>query len=942
MRIITLLFFVFLIASCKKSDTSKDLKPEIEAKTSIAKKENFFENERKKAGVNSIKDIHSFIVTTLKNQELEWDYLAKFCEGLVISTQWEKISRATQAKTYVIYGKSLISLREWSRSAYFLEKVLTEYQKELKMDPQSYMLANLDLAYCYESLHKDDISNEYNFKALKIAEKYQDQVNAGDYLTIYNNLIANYSNLNNMPEVMQKYKIAKERFFDSVKFPNEADEDYKEILMKKIEIKALLSKNDTENAYKKLKEFKDWKPKFGVVDKNNNLLSTFAWLIDRYDFDYEDFNKSLELSKEYYQWSFEQEELPIHRLLSMSKLARSYGNLKNEQASIKYITRIEREFPSAVNDINFYSLKIMKAISLSELNKHKETIQLLDSIYPLLTENFMEKKIEVQDLYKEDYSDLNSGFFINNFATSSTLYYTAYKATNDKILLDKAESLVLAASKMFQLYYKSGGYDYYITNYSNKITTALLNVALTKYADNPLKQREYIEMIEKNASQQLFNQFQAQVKQNNPKIKSLFEQSNVLESRIDILENELLFVTNEKKVKQLDSIKLHLKDVESKTKLQLKNFASVREDFSMQNIQNQISVDEALVKFYATNHTMYRLAIEKNKMSISVVGEVEDVGKVVLKYLTDLKNPATDYKAGAKSLYKLLCKDIASKKVNIIPQNFICYLPFETLINEEGQNWIQSKNINYNFSLPLWYAGRVYDLKNSNQKTLCLAADYSHSKVGSKPIMYSEKEVDQIAALTGGDKNIKSSKQTFIENANRYTIYHLALHAELNDENFEQSNLLFSDDEPLYFKDFYSLSLPFDLVVLSACNTGSGKIVNGEGIMSLSRALTFSGTRSSVVSLWQVPDKETSEIMISFYENLKSGQAKDVALANAKTTFMKINPMKNHPFYWAGFVVNGDVSPIMSGNNWMIYLGIGLGIFILFLVFKKKLEKNIK
>ena len=130
--------------------------------------------------------------------------------------------------------------------------------------------------------------------------------------------------------------------------------------------------------------------------------------------------------------------------------------------------------------------------------------------------------------------------------------------------------------------------------------------------------------------------------------------------------------------------------------------------------------------------------------------------------------------------------------------------------------------------------------------------------------------------------------------------------------------------------------------MLSACNTGTGTIVNGEGIMSLSRALTFSGTRSAVVSLWQVPDKETSEIMISFYENLKDGQSKDEALANAKRDFIENNPMKNHPFYWAGFVVNGDVSPIVNNYFWWKFLGVIGIIFLLVLLFFKWKSNNTK
>jgi hypothetical protein len=107
--------------------------------------------------------------------------------------------------------------------------------------------------------------------------------------------------------------------------------------------------------------------------------------------------------------------------------------------------------------------------------------------------------------------------------------------------------------------------------------------------------------------------------------------------------------------------------------------------------------------------------------------------------------------------------------------------------------------------------------------------------------------------------------------------------------------------------------------------------------MSISRAFTFAGVKSCVYSLWQVPDKETSEIMVSFYQNLKNGEEKDIALANAKATFIKKNPLKSHPYYWAGFVVNGDTSAIATTNTWWLYILLGLTVLILLLIFKRKL-----
>jgi CHAT domain-containing protein len=167
------------------------------------------------------------------------------------------------------------------------------------------------------------------------------------------------------------------------------------------------------------------------------------------------------------------------------------------------------------------------------------------------------------------------------------------------------------------------------------------------------------------------------------------------------------------------------------------------------------------------------------------------------------------------------------------------------------------------------------------------------------------------------------------------------MHSIVDETNLNESCLVFSNNEKLFFSDLYGLSFPAKMVVLSACDTGNGSLKSGEGIMSLSRALTYAGVQSSVYSLWQVPDKETSEIMLSFYKNLKEGQTKSEALANAKRTFLRNNPMKKQPFYWAGFVVNGNIQPIQNNDTIIIIIGI-LGIALagsVIYIYKKKLLK---
>jgi len=93
--------------------------------------------------------------------------------------------------------------------------------------------------------------------------------------------------------------------------------------------------------------------------------------------------------------------------------------------------------------------------------------------------------------------------------------------------------------------------------------------------------------------------------------------------------------------------------------------------------------------------------------------------------------------------------------------------------------------------------------------------------------------------------------------------------------------------------------------------------------------LNYAGVKSLVHSLWQVPDKETAELMGYFYQYLSDGLSKDLALSEAKRQFIKKNPLKSHPYYWSGFILNGDVSSLSKPQNWLLYAGAALLVAIL-------------
>jgi CHAT domain-containing protein len=114
------------------------------------------------------------------------------------------------------------------------------------------------------------------------------------------------------------------------------------------------------------------------------------------------------------------------------------------------------------------------------------------------------------------------------------------------------------------------------------------------------------------------------------------------------------------------------------------------------------------------------------------------------------------------------------------------------------------------------------------------------------------------------------------------------------------------NDGALQAWEIYSqLKLKAELVVLSACETGRGQEVKGEGLVGLTRALQYAGARSIVASQWKVADQSTATLMVALHRALRQGLSKDEALRQAMALVRK-NPATSHPYYWAPFILVGD------------------------------------
>ncbi len=185
------------------------------------------------------------------------------------------------------------------------------------------------------------------------------------------------------------------------------------------------------------------------------------------------------------------------------------------------------------------------------------------------------------------------------------------------------------------------------------------------------------------------------------------------------------------------------------------------------------------------------------------------------------------------------------------------------------------------------------------------------------PLARVDGEVEAIAALYPAAArelylDARASRKNVVDNplVGKARLIHFASHGIIDAGHPDLSSLVLApsppaDDGMLRLADIFNLQLDADLVVLSACETGLGQQVRGEGLVGFTRAFFYAGARSLAVSLWLVPDNSTPELMRALYQRLQGGDSKAEALRQAKLA-MIARGRYAHPFYWAPFVLVGD------------------------------------
>jgi CHAT domain-containing protein/Tfp pilus assembly protein PilF len=388
---------------------------------------------------------------------------------------------------------------------------------------------------------------------------------------------------------------------------------------------------------------------------------------------------------------------------------------------------------------------------------------------------------------------------------------------------------------------------------------------------------------------------------------------------------------------------------------------------SIQSLQNEIlHPDEVFLHYILGENSIFMMAVDQTK----TIFQAKDIDAAFDSELSEFLGMIRDVKISPQllanrsaKLYHLLIKPvelmIMEKRVIVSPSGTLSLVPFEVLMPEseakesfaELPYLIKSNAISYAFNATILASTKMKEHMRTGKGVLSFAPIFE--KESDTPnVLFAENAPtrDDLVNLRGSLEEVRALQQLFrgrtfegVEatesnfkaNANRYKIIHLATHGILNEEAPGQSFLAFAESENeeedglLYAWELALMDLKAELGVLSACNTGTGEIREGEGVMSIGRAFAFAGCPSLLMSLWPVNDLSTADIMKGFYAELKSGTSKDLSLQQSKLNYLNDqSTVLAHPLFWAGFVLQGDSSPIdlNESNFWSTYLPL---IFIL-------------
>lgn len=360
----------------------------------------------------------------------------------------------------------------------------------------------------------------------------------------------------------------------------------------------------------------------------------------------------------------------------------------------------------------------------------------------------------------------------------------------------------------------------------------------------------------------------------------------------------------------------------------------------LESLQRTLGPNELFLEYTLAEPKSFCLVVSSSDSRIvGLKASRKVIEALISHYVAKLKSQNTDEDKGHR-LYELLLGSISGierEHLIIVPDGALHALPFGALTGPDGRYVLESHIISYTPSAtvleyvtahrgssrpPLTFLG-VGGVTYQQASARSGAAGFVYRGLDSlrgvdlSDLPGSRDEVIEANRALGGNGVLllgsKATEEAFRqEPLGKFKIVHVALHGFANTRLPEESGLVFargprsSDPRILQPHEILQLPVDADLVTLSACDTGNGKLEGEEGIESLMQSFLIAGARGVIGSLWKADDAATAELMKDFYGRLAQGESIASALRDAKLSMLMKFGSHAVPFYWAGFVLAGN------------------------------------
>jgi CHAT domain-containing protein/tetratricopeptide (TPR) repeat protein len=523
----------------------------------------------------------------------------------------------------------------------------------------------------------------------------------------------------------------------------------------------------------------------------------------------------------------------------------------------------------------------------------------------------------------------------------------------DELLSQMRNSYSMQASKL------------YVVEQAQNIYAICLDAAYRMYLQKPNRKNLDVAFVftEKNRSIVLSESLKLQNISQYPGVSSqTIQQLQTIQKNIAIAENQLKLQPDTKHnshsrwaaqlLQNTEALELLKKQIKRK----YPNFYSyqfVHNPLSINTIQAKLQANEAYYSFASGQQHIYRFQITEGTFALKKLTTIASIQQQAAQYRLAIQNMAnaTVFAPIAHGLYLSLfasCDLTKHQNIHIVPNATLLAVPFEALMpaasnstKQAGSYLIEAVAISYALSV----SASIAQAQQKSFSTTYTAMVPNYNAAMALP--HNQKVVQYLAAKFPSKiyQNSMANKPNFKTLAPSQVLQ-LATHGSANMQQPERSYLLMGSDT-LLAPEIYQCSLPTQLAVLDACETGLGQIIAGEGSLNLARAFMYAGAGSVAMSLWQQNSSpETTTITQNFIENHLNGQPAAAALQQAKINYLELHrtdALLGHPYYWASLVLVGGGVATSTGVHWGYWLVAGLALLAgLGYYFYQKKPKTVK